>query len=346
MELKNFTQRALKRISPIYDESEFIQSFFNAASDNYDLLRNFFTTLREQSFIETVDWAIAYQETKYSLPIREDLTLEERRALLGIRAATHVPLNPGRLEKSIKDAFNISTYLYEGKAGYIEIYASDFTQAAYKNMLDFLRVERPAHLMLGMNVALTFYIGTGGDFQSHIVNPDKPLSLPKTPSDKKNYPRLFAGAAKIITGNETIHLAKPKNETLGIKIGSAKILSGNLTLKNKSLDVQSCKVRAGFARFTTGTWTIGAVLMPELDILLMPADTLRFYFGFNMSKHKTLRGFEVKNVREDVSLAEIKEVSDFVTDNEILKNEILGETVDFNKGAAWQTQTVLKYIIL
>ena len=100
IELRDYTERALKRISPIYSDSRFIREFFNGVGISYDLLREYFTTFSDQSFIDGVSWAIALQELKYSLDIREDLTLEQRRARLGIKARTHRPLDADRLSKN------------------------------------------------------------------------------------------------------------------------------------------------------------------------------------------------------------------------------------------------------
>lgn len=346
IELKNFATRALKRISPVYDSSDFIKYFFNALADDFDLLRGLFKNLRDASFIETVTAEfIAYQELKYSLPIRDDLSLEERRALLGIRATTHRPLNPGRLERAIKDAFGIETYLYEKDAGYIRVYSNQFN-GRFKELLDFLKVERPAHLRLGWHLSMAEYIGGGAEKRAVIFNPDVPLELPTSTADKKNYPRLFTGVAEIQTGSYRIGLATLRSESLGIIIGTGKILAGNKTIQPSMLTQDLMTWRLLRGKVLTGSITIDAVPIDPLLLQPLGEDELRIYFGFNLSKHKTLRGFTLKNIKPDLTRAEIKDVTDYAVANKILRNEILGETISKDLGAAWKHKETIQYIIL
>ena len=245
IELADYTARALKRISPIYDESLFIKNFFNGVGTKYDLLREYFKTFGDQSFIDTVDWAIAVQELKYSLDVRPDLSLEERRARLGIKARTHRPLNPARLEKYIKEKFGIRTYLYEKEAGYIRIYAEKFSESGYPKMIDWLTVEKPAHLSLATYFNTTEYLGGGGYASNTIFNPDVPIELPKTIAAKKNFPRMFAGIAQAITGVKKIGLQEPKDTQNEIIAGVAQSWSGEVTIAPKQLKHSGIVMRAG-----------------------------------------------------------------------------------------------------
>lgn len=340
LELINFTQRALRRISPIYADSDFIKHLFNAVGGDFDILRGLFKTLREQSFIDTVDWGIAYQETKYSLPIRTDLSLEERRALLGIRAQIHRPLNPARLELAIKKTFDTDVYLYEKDSGYIKIYTNQYN-GKFNQIVDFLKVEKPAHLMIGWYLNLVEYIGEG-DRRRIIYTPGMNLELPTSAADKKNFPRIFAGVGKIFTGFETVGLYRLESVVNQIYVGGVKILTGSLTVQTFGSGQSVLQLRRVSARAITGEITIDAVEIDPLLLEPMDVNALRFYFGFEKSRHQKLRGFTISDVRPDVTVAEIKDVSDYVVENEILKNEILGETVDFNRGCAWKTSSVVK----
>lgn len=60
-ELDNLPQsptgkRMLSRVSPIYDYSWFMKNFYNAIGTEWDKIRAYFTTFREQQFTQTVDW--------------------------------------------------------------------------------------------------------------------------------------------------------------------------------------------------------------------------------------------------------------------------------------------------
>lgn len=246
IELRDYTERALKRISPIYDDSRFIREFFNGVGISYDLLREYFTTFSDQSFIDGVSWAIALQELKYSLDIREDLTLEQRRARLGIKARTHRPLNPARMEKYIKEHFGLDTYLYEKEAGYIRIYTEYLTKSGYKKMIDWLQVEKPAHLSLSTWINITEYTGGEGKGGNTIFNPDVPIEIPKSEADKKNFPRVFAGVGQFVTGVKKIGVKEPvKDSEEEIFAGVAQTFTGEVTVAPKQLKHSEIILRAG-----------------------------------------------------------------------------------------------------
>lgn len=265
IELRDYTERALKRISPVYDGSRFIREFFNGVGISYDLLREYFTTFSDQSFIDGVSWAIALQELKYSLDIREDLSLKKRRARLGIKARTHRPLNPARLEKYIKDKFGLDTYLYEKEAGYIRIYTEYLTKSGYKKMIDWLQVEKPAHLSLSTWINITEYTGGEGYGGDTIFNPDVPIKIPKNEADKKNFPRIFAGVAQFVTGTNKIGLKEPEKESEGeIFAGVAQGFGGEVTVAPKQLKHSEIVMRAGVCLHVIGQVWIDSYEKPTL----------------------------------------------------------------------------------
>lgn len=154
-------KRMISRVSPIYGESFFMKSFYDALGNSFDKIRYYFEHLREQSFNETVDWGIEYREHKYSLEPRPDLTLEERRARLKIKATQHYPLNPARLENDIYELYKIKSYLDERSAGYINAILNNLTPEGWKGMLDYLLREKPAHLALKATLHIVEYGGEG-----------------------------------------------------------------------------------------------------------------------------------------------------------------------------------------
>lgn len=339
IELKDFSQRALRRISPIYDNSDFVKHLFNSIASDYDLLRALFKSLRQQSFIDTVDWGIEYQELKYSLPIREDLPLEERRKLLGIRAQIHRPLNPARLELAIKKAYDTDVYLYEKDSGYIKIYTNQYG-GKFNQIVDFLKVEKPAHLLIGWYLNLVEYIGEG-ERRRIIYTPGMTLELPKSEADKKNYPRISTGIGKIFTGFETVGLRHIENIVSALNVGGVKILTGALTVQTFRASQAVNQLSHTSAQAVTGEVTIDAVSIDPLLIQPLGDDQLRFYFSFPISRHKTIRGFTIGDVRTDVTRAEIADVANFIVNNNILLNEA-GESVNGDLGAAFKTKQIVK----
>lgn len=260
--LEDFAKRALRRISPIYEDSEFIKEFFNGIS--FDAVRNYFLKLREQSFIETVDWAIEYQERKYSLEPRPDLTLEERRARLGIKARQHFPINPRRLEKTIYDNFNVATYLSEETRGFIEMIYNVASEENYYRALDYLRREKPAHLDLKLSVSIYIPTGSGGDDEDDpeiVIRPDD-IPIPTSEDDKKNFHRLYAGGAVAVGGFVEIGLASPEDDIKQLYAGGATFIAGDITIDFASPDADVNQLYAGGVFGLMGEITIDTADKP------------------------------------------------------------------------------------
>ena len=216
--MTEFTRRALKKISPVYENSDFIKAYFDALSFKYEPIRRLFTQLREQLFTQTVTYNIETLEHKYSLEPRPDLSLEERRARLGIKVARKLPLNPAVLEKFALDNYGLKIYLDESRAGYIEPYLNH----ANDKLLDYLQWlynEKPAHLMLGSHLILIDFIGGGGEFDTDHVITDINEILPKTDADRANLPRVFFSLVETAIGMRTISLPKPKNLKQSVRAG-------------------------------------------------------------------------------------------------------------------------------
>lgn len=157
-------KRMLKRISPIYDNSIFMKCFVEGVGEEYDKIRTYFETLRDQSHTSTVTWAIEAQEHRYSIVPDDSLTLEQRRARLKIKLQAKRPLNPAILEKYAKDNYGIDIYLDEqSKPGIISITLEDYSKAA--KFIKWLLIEKPAHLDILVTiykcVKFPLYVGIG-----------------------------------------------------------------------------------------------------------------------------------------------------------------------------------------
>lgn len=206
-------QRMLSRISPIYDESTFMKCFFQAIGVEWEKVRRYFLTLREQRFIHTVDWGIEYLEHKYSVVPDKTLTLEERRARLGLKSFKKYPLNPAVLEKFARDNFDLEVYLDESDAGYIWMFVTNFTKAGFKGYMKHLLREKPAHLALSVLLYMTLYIGRERD---------------------DGLPKLYAGIVEMLTGHATISLPKPKNQRMNIYAGVVQCWRGSIIIDSKT----------------------------------------------------------------------------------------------------------------
>lgn len=252
-------KRMYSRVSPVYESSLFMKRFYDALGGQWDKLREFFTTLREQHFIDTVDWGIRFLEYKYSLEPRPDLTLEERRARLGIKARTHRPLNPAVMEQHIRDAFGLETYLDEGTPGYLRVIMNHLTQDGWKQMIPWLIKEKPAHLVLGALIYIVIYTGETPlepAESRRVILPGK-LPLPKTPAEKKLYPRISVGNPLLVDANVRIGLRTPKGSITRPKVAGVHVVDGNLSLGLRLPKSSKVVLRVGGSLRVFGSITLG-----------------------------------------------------------------------------------------
>lgn len=265
MSVKDFSERALKRISPVYEKSLYIREFFKAVGCEFDLIRKLFREFSDGSFIDLVtENFIKYQELKYSLDVREDLDLETRRARLGLKFKTHRPLSPGQMEKYIKESFNADVYLYEKDPGYIRLCVERLTNSEYKSILNWLSVEKPAHLLLSNHWNIVEYLGGVGKAAYKVAPTVEEIELPKTIAEKANFPRVFVGISQMITGSKKVGLAEPKDGEYEIHVGIAHGLSGEVTTAPKQLKHSQLVLRAGVCMQIVGKIWIDSREKPTL----------------------------------------------------------------------------------
>ena len=202
-------KRMLSFVAPIYEKSFWLKSYFDALGVDFDLLQKYFSTLRNQAHVPTVDWGIEFLERKYSIVPDPNLTLEQRRERLRIKASVHLPLNPAVLERHAREHFDFECYLDESTPGYITIVANKFTVDAPK-FVTWLVEEKPAHLALGGRYLRTQYIGDE-NLAVETENPRVEFDsiLPIDDADKIHFPRLFTGAVEVQVGLKTIDIEHP-----------------------------------------------------------------------------------------------------------------------------------------
>lgn len=107
MNIENFpTSEAAKRMmgyitgNGFYDRSYVGKWIFQVMGIEMDEARRIIEDeLPYQAFPETATWGLRYHEEKFGLPIRENLSPEERRKLILDRRDTKAPITPWRLEK-------------------------------------------------------------------------------------------------------------------------------------------------------------------------------------------------------------------------------------------------------
>lgn len=115
-DLKQFpTSESAKRMlsyvtSGFYDESYVGKWLYQVMGLEYDDARKLAEELQYQMFPETATWGLMYHEIKWGLPVRPNLSYEERRQQIYQKRDYKSPMTPYRMEIYLKNAtgFDVS----------------------------------------------------------------------------------------------------------------------------------------------------------------------------------------------------------------------------------------------
>ncbi|MCM1233684.1 MAG: YmfQ family protein [Ruminococcus flavefaciens] len=98
-------QRMLGYISADFYEKSYVGKWLlQVMGFEWDMAYELLEELPLQMFPETATWGLRYHEVKWGLPVRENLSYEERRKLIYLKRDYHAPMTPYRMEKYLKDA--------------------------------------------------------------------------------------------------------------------------------------------------------------------------------------------------------------------------------------------------
>lgn len=107
--LENFptSKSALKMLSYVsdgfYDKSYVGKWLYEVMGLEYDEARELAEELPKQFFPETATWGLMYHEIKWGLPVRANLSYDERRQLIYQKRDYMAPMTPYSMEKYLAD---------------------------------------------------------------------------------------------------------------------------------------------------------------------------------------------------------------------------------------------------
>lgn len=94
-----------------YDKSYVGKWIFQVMGIEMDKAEAIAEDLINQAFPETATWGLRYHEQKYGLPIREDMSYEERRKIIMEHRDLKAPMTPWRMEQIIGQILGVKTHV-------------------------------------------------------------------------------------------------------------------------------------------------------------------------------------------------------------------------------------------
>lgn len=117
-------QRMLSYVTTNFYANSYVGKWiYQVMGMEHDEARLFVEQLREQLFPETATWGLDYHEMKYGLPVRKNLSYEERRALIYKKRDFMAPMTPYCMETYLSKVTDFQVYVADihdpGEFGYI-----------------------------------------------------------------------------------------------------------------------------------------------------------------------------------------------------------------------------------
>lgn len=160
MDLDNFpSSEAGKRMignvsEEWYDRSYVGKWLFQIMGEEIDNASRIISELQAQSYLDTATWGLCYYEEKYSLPVREDLSYEERRSIIKMYRSTVRSSNPEVLRTTAEeatgrhceideyaDAFTFWITVFQGESGY-----------SLEELIKALNNAKQSHMSYGISI--------------------------------------------------------------------------------------------------------------------------------------------------------------------------------------------------
>ncbi|MCM1104889.1 MAG: YmfQ family protein [Clostridium sp.] len=109
------SESALRMLSYVsdgfYDKSYVGKWLYQVMGQEYDTAREIIESLPAQMFPEAATWGLMYHEMKWGLPVRENLSYEERRRLIYQKRDYRSPITPWRMETYLRNATGFEVHI-------------------------------------------------------------------------------------------------------------------------------------------------------------------------------------------------------------------------------------------
>lgn len=129
-----------------YDRSYIARWMYSVMGMEYDEAQKLVEELPYQWFPETATWGLGYHETKWGLPVREELSYEERRKYIIEKRDRRYPMTPYRMEKLLGKITDLGIRVEDCNDPGIYGYESEHPN---RFRIVVVAVERPPEKVLG-----------------------------------------------------------------------------------------------------------------------------------------------------------------------------------------------------
>lgn len=163
-DLENFpasdsAKRMLGYVSAgFYDTSYVGKWLYQVMGMEYDTAKEIVEDLPAQFFPETATWGLMYHEIKWGLPVRENLSYEERRRLIYQKRDYRAPMTPYCMEKHLAAVTGLEVHIADvndaGKYGFVPPHPNMF-KAYFVG--DGLEIEKVKELLNRLKQSHTSY---------------------------------------------------------------------------------------------------------------------------------------------------------------------------------------------
>ena len=105
-------KRQLSYVSEGFYEKSYVGKWlFQVMGMEYDEARKLVEELPYQMFPETATWGLKYHELKWQLPVRENLSYEERRKVIYQKRDSKTSMTPYRMERYLESITGLKVYV-------------------------------------------------------------------------------------------------------------------------------------------------------------------------------------------------------------------------------------------
>ncbi len=155
--------RMLRYVTEGFYEKSYVGKWlYQVMGMEYDSASEVFEELAAQLFPETATWGLMYHEMKWGLPVRQNLSYEERRRLIYRKRDYRSPMTPRRMEIYLENAMNFEVHVADcndpGEYGYEFEHPSVFRVVFIGE--DTLDSRRARELLSGLKQSHTTYVIT------------------------------------------------------------------------------------------------------------------------------------------------------------------------------------------